>query len=249
MDDQNPTQDVTAAPAAPQNEPAEQPAPQPQEPAEQPEPQGEPQTEVPAQASQPVEEDEEIEYPNYQLPPASPIDFSQLPVGEDNLIDPNALAASINQSIAAAEQRATLQAQQVYQEQRAEEKAWDKAFEKYPELKNNRDLRDMVQNARLGEITNLLSRTQDPRSVKLPTPAAMADKLFKYMGNAKAEGMKQATENTVVQQSAHIETAGRRTDDSADTKAQAYQNINNPNKEVAKKARQDLLKQLVFGNE
>jgi hypothetical protein len=196
-----------------------------------------------------TEEDEDFEYPNPVLPEFQPIDFSQLPVGEDNLIDPNALAGTINQSIAAAEERATLRAQQAYAEQRAEEKAWQKAYEKYPELKNNKELRDLVHNARLGRVADMLSKTQDASSVKLPTPSQIADSLFKHIGNAKVEGMKQATENTKVQSSAYVETATKSTNDAADARTKAFQNINNPNKEIAKKARAYLLKSMVFGDE
>lgn len=195
-----------------------------------------------------TEPEEEIDYPAYQGPEYQPIDFSQLQADENGLIDPSALAGTINQSIAAAEERATARASQVYQEQRAEERSWDKAYEKYPDLKTNKELRDLVHNSRIGEVTNLLSKTQDVKSVKLPTPSQIADKLFKHMGTAKSEGMKQATENVVVQNSAHVETAGRTSDDAAENRSKLYQNINNPNKEKAKQARTELLKSMLFGN-
>lgn len=181
--DQPQTEPTQAAPTAQD----EQPTVQPQDTSEAPE------------AAQPVEtataepevgsNDDEFEYPNVQIPQAQPIDFNNLPVGEDNLIDPNALAGSINQAIATAEERAALRAQQAYAEQRAEEKGWEKAYEKYPELKTNKELRDLVHRTRLGEVTDMLGRTQDPSSVKLPTPAQIADRFFKYIGNAKQEGL------------------------------------------------------------
>lgn len=239
-----------AEPATPVAEPSVQEAPAEVQPSETPsEPQAETtQVAKPATVTKTAEEDD-IEYPSYQAPQYQPIDFSQLQADENGLIDPNALAGTINQSIAAAEQRAVAQATQSFQEQRIEEKQWDKAYEKYPELKSNKELRDLVHNSRLGEVTNLLSKTQDARSVKLPTPAQIADKLFKHMGTAKSEGMKQATVNEVIQNSAHVETAGRRTDDSADNRQKLYQNINNPNKEQATKARTELLKSMLFGGE
>lgn len=190
-------------------------------------------------------EDEEA-YQPVDIPQVPQLDFSNLPVSDDNLIDPQALAGAINNQIAAAENRATARARQEYLEQQAEARGWEKAYEKYPELKKNRDLKDIVHRARLGEVTDLLSKTNDPSKVKFPTPSQTAEKIFKYMGTAKAEGMKQATENTVIQASAHVETAGGRTDDSADARTKAYQNINNSNKEVAKKARTDLLKSMLF---
>lgn len=226
---------------------------EPVQPEQQPETQPQTPTEpaAPAQPETTVDETDEFEYAQYNVPQAQPIDFSNLPVGEDNLIDPNALAGSINQAVAAAEERAAARAAQAYQEQRAEERSWEKAYEKFPELKSNKELRDLVHNARLGEVSTALSRArtqQEAQSVKLPTPGQMADRLFKHLGTAKAEGMKQATENTVIQQSARLETAGTKGSDSSDVKAKAFQNINNPNKEVAKQARQDLLKSMLFGN-
>lgn len=252
MDPQS-SQDVPVADATPQDVPPVQPEPnQPDAPTE-PQPQQQPQApEQPAATPEAVDTlEDDIEYPDFSIPDAQPIDFSKIPVGEDNLIDPNALAQTINQSIAAAEERATQRAQRAFAEQRSEERAWEKAYEKYPELKGNREFKDMVQSMRIGEATNLLSRArtqEEVQNAKLPTPAQMAERLFKYMGNAKQEGMKQATQNTVIQQSAHIETAGRRTDDAAEAKTRAFQNINNPNKDVARQARADYLKRMVFGD-
>lgn len=197
-----------------------------------------------------VEDDDYADF-NVNLPQVQPLDFSQLPVGDDNLIDPNALAGAINQQIAAAENRAFARSQQAQQEAQIEAKGWEKAYEKFPELKSNKELRDLVQNSRIGQISNEINRAKTPeeaQKIRLTSPSQAAEKFFKYMGNAKAEGMKQATENTVIQASAHVETAGTRTDDSSDAKSKAYQNINNPNKEVAKKARNDLLKSMLFGD-
>lgn len=192
-------------------------------------------------AEVPVEEEEE--YPTYQqIPGVPPIDFSQLPVDENNLIDPNALASQINQRIAMAEQNAQARAQQIYNENDAEKRSWDKAYEKYPELKENKELRDMVHNARLGRVTELLSQTNDPTQIKLPTPSQMADTLFKYTSAKKEEGFNQAQQNTVVQKSGVLETASRTGNPEAEGLDSAMKNINNPNKEVATQARNALLR-------
>lgn len=193
-----------------------------------------------------VEIEDEFEYPSYQIPQAQPLDFNNMPANEDGTIDPNMLAAAINQQNMLAEERAFQRAQQAFAEQQAETRGWDKAYEKYPELKSNKELRDLVHNARLGEVANMLSKTQDPQSVKLPTPGQMADRLFKHISTAKADGMKQANENTVIQQSAHLETASSKGSDSGEARTKAFQNINNPNKEVARQARSELLKSMLF---
>lgn len=204
-------------------------------------------TEAPAEVVESTEVEED-EYPSYQMPELPQLDFNNIQTGDDGLIDPNVLATAINQQMASIEQRATAKAQQVYQEQRNEERSWEKAYEKHPELKSNKELRDLVHRARLGEVADLLSKSQDPRSVKLPTPGQVADKFFKNITSAKQEGMKQATENVKVQSSAYVETSATKTDDGSDAIAKARQNINNPNKEVARQARNDLLKSMLFGD-
>lgn len=195
-------------------------------------------------AAPPASEEPEEDYPTYQqVAPVAPIDFSQLPVDENNLIDPNALAQQINGRIAQAEQNAAARAQQIYAEQEAEKRHWEKAYDKYPELKTNKELRDMVHNSRLGKVTELLSQTNDPSQIKLPTPSQTADALFKHINSERAKGFDQANQNTQVQQSAVLETSGKASDSSGDAKAQALANINNPNKEVANKARNALLRE------
>lgn len=193
--------------------------------------------------------EEDYGYPEYKLPPLQPLDIASLPVNEQNLIDPDAMSAAFNQQIANAEERATMRARQSFQEQQAETRAWDKAYEKYPDLKGNKELRDMVQQARIGQFTESFNRNTDPSTVKIRTPMQVADTIFKHIGTAKQEGMKQATTNTVVQQSAYTETSGRRSSDTGDARNKAFQNINNPNKAVANQARNDLLRKIAFGDE
>lgn len=203
--------------------------------------------EAPVDTPAPVEEeDDPIQYESTHVPQ---LDFSQLPVDENNLIDPNVLAQSINQQMAATVQSAAAAARNEVLEQRTEEKLWDKAYDSHPELKTNKDLRNLVHQARIGEATDLLARTKDPQSVKLPTPAQIADKLFKQIGQAKTDGMKQATENVKVQSSAYVETGGTKTNDASDQRQQLIQNFNNPKREVAIKARNDYLKSMLFPSE
>jgi len=195
---------------------------------------------VPAEPEAPVEEEDDYQY--QPVAPVPPIDFSQLPADENGLIDPNALANVFNQRISQAEQNATANAQRIYAEQKQEENLWAKAYDKYPDLKNDKELHNLVHQARIGEATDILSRSNDPNNVKLPTPAQVADKLFKRIGTAKSEGIQQANTNTQVQKSAVLETAGRKSDDGAETVQQARANLNNPNKDVATKARNELLR-------
>lgn len=234
------------APQAPpdtQPTPAKEPAASPSEPSQAPQP--EPAQAEPTQvaAEPPAAEEEEVI--NYQSPtPVPPIDFSQLPVDENNLVDPNALAGMINQRISQAEQNALNQAQRIYAENEQEKRLWEKTYEKYPDLKNNKELQGLVQQARIGEATDLLSKAanaQEAAQMKLPTPAQIAEKLFKHIGTAKTEGMQQANTNTVVQKSAYLEPSGKPNDNAAESVQAARSNINNPNREVREKARNELL--------
>lgn len=143
----------------------------------------------------PVEQDDEYQVPQYQ---PSEIDLNALPRDPENpeFVDPQAYAQAL-------QQQAREAARQEFLEQRAEEKLWEKAQETYPELKTNKELRDLVHNSRMGEILN----------GKNPTPKAVADRLFKYLNVAKADGAKQAQANVVVQESARLETSSTRSNE------------------------------------
>jgi hypothetical protein len=129
-----------------------------------------------------------------------PFDWTQLPQDTDGNIDPNAFAAAINQQITQATEVARQQARVEAQEQIKEQKMWEQAENAYPELKQDKELRDMVKNARWGEwvATN---------GAKNPSPKQIADKLFNKIGQAKKQGVEQAQNNVRVQQSAVLETA------------------------------------------
>jgi hypothetical protein len=106
MDEPVQTQTDMPVEEAPNDTPVQE---QPQEATSQ--PLDEAPAEAPAEAAAPAQEvatapEEEESYPQYQpIPGVAPIDFSQLPVDENNLIDPNALAQQINSRIAQAEQK------------------------------------------------------------------------------------------------------------------------------------------------
>lgn len=202
-----------------------------------------------AAPAEPVtDDDDEFDPSQYNLAPVAPIDFNNLTAGENGEIDANALIGQINASVQQAENRATQRAQLMFEQQRFEEKLWDKAYEKYPDLKTDKELKGLVHQARIGEATEQLSRIQqDPGyKMKVPTPSQIADKLFKHISTAKTAGMKQATENTVIQQSARLESGSNRGTENVEQTAAQYKNINNPNKEIAVKARSAILADLVF---
>lgn len=196
-----PTQETNQPMQAPEVEVEASEAPAPtQEPA-----QAEPTPEAPVQAqAQPEVADDGVELdtlPNYgQAPELQPFDWSNLPQDVEGNIDPNAFAAAINQQITQATEVARQQARMEAQEQIKEQKLWEQAENSYPELKQDKELRDMVKNARWGEwvATN---------GSKNPSPKAIADKLFNKIGKAKQMGVEQAQNNVRIQESAVLETA------------------------------------------
>lgn len=154
------------------------------------------------QAEQTYDDGVELDtLPNYgQAPELQPFDWSNLPQDVEGNIDPNAFAAAINQQITQATEVARQQARMEAQEQIKEQKLWEQAENSYPELKQDKELRDMVKNARWGEwvATN---------GQKNPSPKAIADKIFNKIGKAKQMGVEQAQNNVRIQESAVLETA------------------------------------------
>lgn len=170
-----------------------------EQPTEQVEQVEQPQAEAPQQVSEDI--DDEVEelpsFTQYQQQQQSPIDISQLPMDAEGNVDPNAFANAIYQN---AVQQANAQAQRTVQEQLREQKLWQQAEKAYPEIATDKELRGMVNNARLGEMAASLGE-------KNPTPKQVADRIFKKINTAKASGVEQATNNVRVQNSATLESS------------------------------------------
>ena len=202
-----------------QPEPVSQETAQPQETApEAPEvTQEQPQTEVaPEQVSEvtetPVQEvstevEEDIDDIDMSPMPApqtelQQVDWNTLPRDPNNpdYVDPNAFAQALHEQQQQAIATASAAARAEVQEQLREQKLWQQAEKAYPELSSNREMRDMIKNARLGEMASSLGK-------KNPTPKQTADRLFKQVQEARKQGVEQAQNNVRVQQSATLETA------------------------------------------
>lgn len=208
MEEQVPQEPIPEVVEQPQVEAQEQVTPdvsQEQEPTQEvvPEQQTEQVAEPVAEAEQaPVEEVDDLiddlpTYPQYQQQQQSPIDLSTLPVDAQGNVDPNDFATAIYQN---AVQQANAQAQRTVQEQLREQKLWQQAEKAYPEIATDKELRGMVNNARLGEMAASLGE-------KNPTPKQVADRIFKKINTAKASGVEQATNNVRVQSSATLESS------------------------------------------
>jgi hypothetical protein len=165
------------------------------------------------------------------------------------------MTEAYNSQLANAVQTATSQALAEVQAQRAEERAWSRAVDKYPELKSDREFRDLVQAARIGQateayqranrITDAAERQQYLASIKVPDPSTVAAKLFKRIGDARQSAIKDATETVRIAETAYVETA--ETPKAAPNKReQLFTQIRSKDRLEADKASKDLLKSLLF---
>jgi hypothetical protein len=133
------------------------------------------------------------------------------------------------------EQAAQISTQKVM-EARAEERAWERTFEKYPQVKANKDLRDQVHKMRLGEVAS---------TGKNVSPVKVADRLFKVIASAREEGVKQATQTVTIQSSAHLETSNNTASEKGLKAQKDWTNIGSRDRRESDSARTALLKQML----
>lgn len=191
-----PTPGIGMAPnyqPTPAPDPAPQPAPQPEpnqpapqtEPQPQPAPQPTPQPDgtVPQQNPQPQPTQEPVKtqqsYEEYldSLTKADPIELPK-PTDIDK-DDPEGLVKFFEEFGKATEARARQAMQQESAIQRAETDAWNEVFTKYPEIKENKALRDTVHNIRMGAYN----------SGQLLSPLQVADGLVGTLHDAYKKGI------------------------------------------------------------
>lgn len=205
-----------------------------------------------AETTETPEEEVEEDY-SAQVQPPQPIpqlDASRF-VDENGYVDVKAMADAFNQSLSQVQLTASSAAQRELNAQRIEERQWNQATERFPQLKTDRTLRDIVQNARIGKTTELYQRAgNDPQAlaaIRIPTPAQIASDLFKRLGDAKSQGVKAATENVSIQQTARLETASTPGDvTNTNKKAELFSQIRDTDPIKAKNAQIGLLKELMF---
>lgn len=185
-----------------------------------------------------VQEDDDDYLPHYTETQELPdFDLTNLPADENGLVDLNAYAEAMKQRDVTLMEQARAAARQEFLEQRQEERAWSKAVEKYPQLKGNRELRDLIHQTRMGSIVE----------GKNPTPLQIADQLFKHLGTAKTEGYQQAKTTETIQKSASLETASQPASNET-RKEQLFKKISDSHDRTgAEAAQRELLKMMVFG--
>jgi len=193
-----------------------------------------------------VEEEPDEYIPPVQ--PVSPIDPKAF-VDENGYVDTNKLTEAINSALSAAQYSASTTAQRELAAQRAEERQWNSAIEKYPTLKTDRTLRDFVQNARIGRTTEMYRQAGNNqealRAIRIPSPSQIASELFKRMGQAKNEGVQSATETTTVAQSTQVLPSGNAAPTTS-KREELFKGIRSNDRLEAEKNQRELLKDLLF---
>ncbi len=230
------------APAEPEVQPEQA------EPALVPEPVSE--TVTPTEVEAPAEETTYEEEPQEYIPPVqqAPIIDPKAFADENGYVDVNKLTDAINSAISGVQQTASATAQRELAAQKQEERLWNQAIDKYPQLKTDRTLRDFVQQARIGKTTEAYRTASDPTQVRIPTPTQMATELFKRIGQAKSEGVKAATETTEVV--TNVLPTSSPAAPTTSNREQLFNKIRDPRDRIgAEKAQTELLKDLLFNNQ
>jgi len=171
------------------------------------------------------------------------LDFSQLPADENGNIDPNALAEALQQR----DQAILKQAASMVQEQedrRQEERQWQKAIEKFPELKKDKSLAEEVQALRFGLFA---SDIQAGKQSKLVSPAQAYQRLQKRFSDAQNAGFRQATANTRIEESVYVEPTSNASSASAEDSGEVFKRMRSPDRVEAERAGFEFLKNQLFG--
>lgn len=193
MEEQNvaPQQEaVQAEPAAAQQAPQEQPTQVPQEPVqtqqvEETQSQPEPVAQTTEQTqTAPSQTNSYYEQPDISQFMAQPVTQPIQP-DEDGYIDPNKFYQQVMSDV---EQKLAFQ--------KSEERAWAQIEQKYPDIKSDADLRELVHAARLNDVT---------RGGKGDLNDA-AGKVFAKLQNYQSKGKAQAQVSETVQKSATLQT-------------------------------------------
>jgi len=139
----------------------------------------EPTVEEHSQAEEPVAE----EYPYYPPTPQAP----NFEPDQDGFIDPNAFYQKVK-----ADAVNELREEMKFQE--SERKAWDAVENKYPELKEDKELKDLLHSQRVADVAQ--GGRGDLNKV--------AERLFNKLNGYKAQGKVQAQVSEKVQKSAGL---------------------------------------------
>jgi hypothetical protein len=195
---------------------------------------------VSPQAPSPAADDDEdygkqILPDNQELPVFDP---SKLPVGEDGLIDVNAIGAQLNETMQKRDEALMARIQRQQHAVDTERSGWNDVFEKHEEVKTDGELRDDIQAYRMGHYQ---------MTGKLMSPQKAAERYFKRFGAAREQGIEQASKNTKVQNSAYNDAGSRRVSSEEQRQAKLNEQMRSSDPEVRKKASHEMLKGALFG--
>lgn len=196
-----------------------------------------------------TEEDEDeqpirVNAPDVQAPP---FDFSKIPANENGELDAQALAQAFQeygQEIAKTSTQNAANMLQEMEERRQEERQWNKAFEKYPDLKNDKSLAEEVQALRFGLFANEIN---SGKQGNLITPTKAFERLNSRFAAKKVEGIKQATENTRVEESVYVEPTSNAGSVKESDEDALFKQMRSPDRTEADQAGFDFLKKRLFG--
>lgn len=157
----------------------------------------------------------------------------KLEVGEDGTLDVNQLNDWANQVVNVAQQRSAQEAQA----QVREKEQWNSLYEKYPELKGNKKMRDLIHQQRMGRI---VANGKDD-------VIGAWESIRKFADESKQQGVKSAQESIVRQKSANLESASTPNDQSSAKKRneQLLDLSAARNRRTADEARHELLKGMI----
>lgn len=146
-------------------------------------------TEVTTEPTEENEEAEVVDDPTAAYAPfvqPQPYQFNQ----QDGYVDPAEVAAQVEQRVL----------QQVAF-QRQEAKQWESIEKKYPQVKEDKDLRELILNQRIAEAVQ----------GKAGNLNKIADKVMSRFSTAKSEGRTEANVSKKVQKAASLETSSANT--------------------------------------
>lgn len=181
--------------------------------------------------SEEADESDTLEYYNDYLNKSGQNQMPELQVGDDGTLDVN----NLNQWAQGVVQSAQYQSAKQFAELREEDRQWSKVYEKYPEVRENKKLRDLVHKQRLGNIT---------AGGKNDVVKA-AKEIFALRSEGLTEGKKSAQQSITRQKSADLETASTPTDTTSSRREELSILMTSRSRRVAEGARQQLLKDLI----
>lgn len=182
----------------------------------------------------PVEEEETFEIPTQQqVRPLTQADLQVNPETGDVNVD--ALLQTFNERINEAVQVSTSQSVTEVELKNKYEKSWAEAEAEFPELKKDKEKRDMVYAIHADTVAS---------NKKYLSPKAAAAKLFGIANKAKAEGIEAAQESSKVQDSARLETSSQPAPTNT-TNSDLEARLQSSDRVVSEAARQEKLSQLL----